>query len=187
MKFLSLILKSARRSKRRTALTILSVAIAVFLFASLRAVLDGFNAGDGRQFLDADRHDPLDVADLLDADESRQRHPQHGRRAGHHLGQLVRRHLQGSAEFLRAVRGRARELPADVSGDHPDAGGEAGVSRRSHRLHRRRRPGADATGSRSAIASCCRSASRSTATQDYTFTIRGIYRRRRHARSTTSR
>ena len=45
MKFLSLILKSARRSKRRTALTILSVAIAVFLFASLRAVLDGFNAG----------------------------------------------------------------------------------------------------------------------------------------------
>lgn len=44
MKFLSLIFKSARRSKRRTALTALSVAIAVFLFASLRAVLDGFNA-----------------------------------------------------------------------------------------------------------------------------------------------
>lgn len=45
MKFLSLILKSARRSKRRTALTALSVAVAVFLFSSLRAVLDGFNAG----------------------------------------------------------------------------------------------------------------------------------------------
>ena len=45
MKFVSLILKSARRSKRRTALTVLSVALAVFLFASLRAVLDGFNAG----------------------------------------------------------------------------------------------------------------------------------------------
>jgi putative ABC transport system permease protein len=44
MKFLGLILKSARRSKRRTALTVLSVAIAVFLFASLRAILDGFNA-----------------------------------------------------------------------------------------------------------------------------------------------
>src|SRR5207253_5646784 len=44
MKFLSLILKSARRSKRRTVLTIMSVALAVFLFASLRAVLDGFNA-----------------------------------------------------------------------------------------------------------------------------------------------
>ena len=44
MKFLSLVVKSARRSKRRTALTVLSVAIAVFLFASLRAVLDGFNA-----------------------------------------------------------------------------------------------------------------------------------------------
>jgi putative ABC transport system permease protein len=45
MKFISLILKSARRSKRRTLLTVISVAIAVFLFASLRAVLDGFNAG----------------------------------------------------------------------------------------------------------------------------------------------
>jgi putative ABC transport system permease protein len=44
MKFVGLILKGARRSKRRTALTVLSVAIAVFLFASLRAILDGFNA-----------------------------------------------------------------------------------------------------------------------------------------------
>lgn len=44
MKFVGLIMKSARRSKRRTLLTIMSVAIAVFLFASLRAVLDGFNA-----------------------------------------------------------------------------------------------------------------------------------------------
>src|SRR5919201_1334332 len=45
MKFIGLILKSARRSKRRTLLTVMSVAIAVFLFASLRAVVDGFNAG----------------------------------------------------------------------------------------------------------------------------------------------
>lgn len=45
MKYLLLVLKSARRSKRRTVLTVMSVAIAVFLFASLRAVLDGFNAG----------------------------------------------------------------------------------------------------------------------------------------------
>src|SRR6266545_8289295 len=45
MKFLSLVLKSAKRSKRRTFLTVMSVAIAVFLFAALRAVLDGFNAG----------------------------------------------------------------------------------------------------------------------------------------------
>jgi putative ABC transport system permease protein len=45
MKFIGLILKSAKRSKRRTLLTVMSVAIAVFLFASLRAVLDGFNAG----------------------------------------------------------------------------------------------------------------------------------------------
>jgi putative ABC transport system permease protein len=45
MKFIGLMLKSAQRNKRRTFLTVLSVAIAVFLFASLRAVLDGFNAG----------------------------------------------------------------------------------------------------------------------------------------------
>jgi len=45
MKFINLVLKSAKRSKRRTLLTVMSVAIAVFLFASLRAVLDGFNAG----------------------------------------------------------------------------------------------------------------------------------------------
>src|SRR5437867_156152 len=44
MKYIGLVLKSARRSKRRTLLTVMSVAIAVFLFASLRAVLDGFNA-----------------------------------------------------------------------------------------------------------------------------------------------
>ncbi len=44
MKFVGLVVKSARRNKRRTALTVMSVAIAIFLFASLRAVLDGFNA-----------------------------------------------------------------------------------------------------------------------------------------------
>jgi len=43
MKYIRLVLKSARRSKRRTLLTVMSFAIAVFLFASLRAVLDGFN------------------------------------------------------------------------------------------------------------------------------------------------
>jgi len=44
MKFINLVLKNARRSKRRTVLTVMSVAIAVFLFASLRAILDGFSA-----------------------------------------------------------------------------------------------------------------------------------------------
>jgi putative ABC transport system permease protein len=44
MKFIGLVVKSARRSRRRTALTMLSVAVAVFLFASLRAILDGFHA-----------------------------------------------------------------------------------------------------------------------------------------------
>ncbi len=42
MKYLLLLFKNARRNKRRTALTIVSVAIAVFLFSALRAILDGF-------------------------------------------------------------------------------------------------------------------------------------------------
>ena len=44
MKFVGLIFKGARRNKRRTVLTVMSVAIAVFLFTALRAVLDGFHA-----------------------------------------------------------------------------------------------------------------------------------------------
>lgn len=44
MKFIGLLLKNARRNKRRTALTVFSVAIAVFLFSSLRAILDAFDA-----------------------------------------------------------------------------------------------------------------------------------------------
>ena len=43
MKFTGLVFKSARRNVRRTLLTVTSVAIAVFLFAALRAVLDGFH------------------------------------------------------------------------------------------------------------------------------------------------
>src|SRR2546423_4478979 len=44
MKFVGLVFQSARRNKRRTALAVMSVAIAVFLFRALRAVLDGFHA-----------------------------------------------------------------------------------------------------------------------------------------------
>src|SRR5256712_4740180 len=44
MKFAGLVVKSARRNKRRPALTVISVAMAVFLFAALRAVLDGFHS-----------------------------------------------------------------------------------------------------------------------------------------------
>ena len=81
MKFLGLVLKSARRSKRRTALTVLSVAIAVFLFASLRAVLDGFNAGAEASSSTRIVTHPLDVADLLDADQPRRDDPDGARRA----------------------------------------------------------------------------------------------------------
>jgi putative ABC transport system permease protein len=44
VKFVGLVFKSVRRNLRRTMLTVFSVAIAVFLFAALRAVLDGFHS-----------------------------------------------------------------------------------------------------------------------------------------------
>ncbi len=43
MRYLMLVLKGIRRNTRRSLLTVLSVAIAVFLFSSLRAILDGFS------------------------------------------------------------------------------------------------------------------------------------------------
>src|SRR5438874_241145 len=57
--------------------------------------------GVGGELGDADRDDPIDVDDFLDADEPRRRDSQHARRAGRHLCELVRRHLQGPEEFLR--------------------------------------------------------------------------------------
>ncbi|HEX7879271.1 MAG TPA: FtsX-like permease family protein [Candidatus Eisenbacteria bacterium] len=44
MKFLGLIFRNMTHSRRRTILTILSIAVALFLFATLRTVLTAFNA-----------------------------------------------------------------------------------------------------------------------------------------------
>ena len=177
MKFIGLVLKSARRSKRRTALTMISVALAVFLFAALRAVLDGFDAVVGRELVDAHRDDPLDVDDLHDADVSHAEIDHAARRACRtspgRTGSAASTRIPKN--FFGAVRGRARELPAHVSRDHPDAGGAQGLPRRSHRLHRRRRPGEELRLQGRRQDRRCRSASRSTAAQDFDFTIRGIY------------
>ena len=97
------------------ALTMMSVAIAVFLFAVAARRARRLQRRRRGQLVDAARDDPLDVADLPDADSATPRDQEHARRAGHHLGELVRRHLQGSEELLRAVRDRPRELPAHVS------------------------------------------------------------------------
>ena len=178
MKFFSLILKSARRSRRRTALTILSVALAVFLFASLRAVLDGFNACDRRLAPRRASSTIRSTSLIFSMPTSHvERDSEHAWRPGPDLGELVRRHLQGSPEFLRAVRRRARKLPAHVPEFHPHAGAR---NRRSSRIE----PGAlSATGSRAgsdgtwAIGLFCRSGFPPTAPRTTTFTIRGIYQR----------
>ena len=99
--------------------------------------------GRRSKLVDPHRHPAIDLADFFDADQSRRGDQEHAGRAGRHLGELVRRRLQGLEEFLRAVRHRARELPPDLPGDRADARGEESVPRRPHRLHRRRRAGAN--------------------------------------------
>ena len=115
MKFFNLVFKSARRSKRRTALTMISVALAVFLFSALRAVLDGFDAVSAAS--SSTRLVTIRSTSMIFSMPTlaRRGDQEHAGRAGHHLRELVRRHLQGPQELLRPVRGRTRELPADVS------------------------------------------------------------------------
>ena len=110
----------------------ISVALAVFLFSALRAVLDGFDAGVGGELLDAARDDPLDVDDLQHAD----RRTLEAIRSTPGVQDVTYANWFGGIykdpkNFFGAVRGRPRELPADVSGDHADARGEA---RRSSRI-----------------------------------------------------
>ena len=97
----------------------MSVAIAVFLFASLRAVLDGFDAVAPRarrtrvvtiRSTSMIFRMPTNHVEVIQATPGVQ---------DVDLGELVRRHLQGSQELLRPVRHRSRELPAHVPrGDH---------------------------------------------------------------------
>ena len=106
MKFIGLVLKSASRSKRRTPLTVMSVAIAVFLFSSLRAVLDGFNAG--AEASSSTRIVTLRSTSLMfqmPTSHAESQKSTRGRR-GCHVGELVRWDLQRSEEFLRTVRHR---------------------------------------------------------------------------------
>ena len=142
MKFIGLVLKSARRSKRRTVLTVLSVAIAVFLFASLRAVLDGFNAGAEASSSTRIVTHPIDLADLLDADEPRRGDQEHAGRAATSPG---RTGSAASTRIRRTSSPSSRSTRRATCGCIPEIlltpEEQQGVPRGSHRLHRRRRPG----------------------------------------------
>ena len=96
MKFFNLVFKSARRSKRRTALTMISVALAVFLFSALRAVLDGFDAVSAAS--SSTRLVTIRSTSMIFSMPTslRRGDQEHAGRAGRHLRELVRRHLQGS-------------------------------------------------------------------------------------------
>ena len=129
----------------------ISVAIAVFLFSALRAVLDGFDAGAGGELVDADRDDPLDVDDLSACRRQPRRDDQSTPGVqditwANWFGGIYKDPKNFFGQFAVEPESYLRMYP----GDHPDARGAAGVPRRSHRLHRRRRPGEDDTAARSA-------------------------------------
>ncbi len=121
MKFIGLVLKSARRSKRRTALTMISVALAVFLFVVAARRARRLRRRVGGQLVDAPRHDPLDVDDLQHADVS---HAETIKSTpgvqdvtwANWFGGIYK----DPKNFFGQFADRSRELPADVSRDHPD-------------------------------------------------------------------
>ncbi len=89
MRFLPLVLANLKRHKLRTLLTIASVAVALFLFASLRSVVTTLSAG--AEVSSASRMIVQNATSFISAAAAELRHP-----AGHraacercHLGQLV--------------------------------------------------------------------------------------------------
>ncbi len=178
MKFVGLVLKSARRSKRRTALTVhqrrdrgVPVRVAARRARRLqrrdrrRARRRGSSRMRSTSLIFSM---PTSHADAIRNDAGR---------AGPDVGELVRRHLQGSEELLRAVR---RSSPRATCACIPEimltpeerkaflddrtgcivGDGLAKTIRLQGRRQDRR----------------CRSASRPTARQDFDFTVRGVYR-----------
>ena len=141
MKFFSLVLKSARRNLRRTTLTVISVAIAVFLFASLRAVLDGFHAA-------AEASSSTRIVTIRSTSMIFSMPTSH---AGTIAATPGVRDVTWASWFGGIYKdpknffGQIAIDPESYLRMYPEiglhAGGEAGVSRRSHRLHRRRRAG----------------------------------------------
>ncbi len=141
MKFIGLILKSARRSKRRTALTMISVALAVFLFSSLRAVLDGFDAVSAAS--SSTRLVTIRSTSMIFSMPTSHAEIVKGTPGVQDItwASWFGGIYKDPKNFFGAVRRRSRELPAHVSRNHPEPGGSQGLPRGSHRLHRRRRAG----------------------------------------------
>ena len=106
MKFLPLILANLRRKKIRTALTVGSFVVALFLFGLLGAIHYGF-----RQGIDVAGADRLVVIGRTSIIQPLplpyyERLKRTARREGRRVRDLVRRRLPGPEELLRAVRDR---------------------------------------------------------------------------------
>ena len=118
MKFFHLVLANLGRHKRRTFLTIASVALALFLFASLRTVVTTLGAAAAVR-----KRAPAGDRPTRAASSSRSRSSYANRLSAVHgvdqrdLGQLVRRQVRRRQALLRPVRGRRQVLPRDVPRD----------------------------------------------------------------------
>ena len=140
MKYRHLILTNLFRKKIRTALTVGSFAVALFLFGLLHVVHGAFSQG-----MDVAGADRLVVVNSVSIIQPlplayRDRLAAHARREAGDVRQLVRRRLPGRAELLPAVRYRPRRLPADVPGVRRPRRPVAGVPRRQGRRGRGRGP-----------------------------------------------
>jgi putative ABC transport system permease protein len=104
-----------------------SVALALFLFASLRTVVTTLNAGS--QVSSASRMITQNsTAFVIPLPMSyAQRLKSGAARAGRDVGQLVRRQVRRRQEVLRPVRDRSRVVSPHLSRDPGSRGPEAGV------------------------------------------------------------
>ena len=111
MKFLPLVLANLRRHKLRTVLTTLSVALALFLFASLRTVVTTLSAGSevssaSRMVVQNSTAFVIPLPMSYARGSQSVPHVEDG-----DVGELVRRQVRRRQEVLRAVRNRSRDVP----------------------------------------------------------------------------
>ena len=126
------------RRKVRTIFTLLSIFVAFLLFGMLMTIRAAFALGV--ELAGLDRLVVIHKVSLimpLPVAYQAQLAGRAGRR-GRHAQHLVRRHLSGSDELLRADRGRARAVLRHVPGDPAAAGADEGLARRSAGRGRRR-------------------------------------------------
>ncbi len=135
-----IVFANLRRRKRRSVLTMLGIAIALFLFVMLRSVLttlaDAGRVGSEQRLVVRNK---LGIVFPL-PDAYRARLQSMPGVSAVSWCELVRRRVRRAAQFLCAVRHQCRDVPAALSGDRDAGGTEAGVHARADGRDCRARP-----------------------------------------------